>query len=97
MSKVLGAEAEKLRQQRNGPKNQSPDLQKTNHYNEAPKCVKEKNRHEALRRLSKEVNKIDEEMKKIKQRGSWRGSNIDKIEEAAKEILSAVQDYRKNK
>lgn len=97
VSKVLGAEAEKLRQQRNTLKNQSLDSQKSNHYNEAPKNVKEKNRHKALGRLSKEVNKIDEEMKKIKQRGSWRGSNIDKIEEAAKEILSAVQDYRKNK
>lgn len=99
VSKVLGAEAEKLRQQRNRLKNQSPDSQKSNHYNEAPKSVKEKNRHKAIGRLSKEANKIDEEMKKIKikQRGSWRGSNIDKIEEAAKEILSAVQDYRKNK
>ena len=97
VSKVMGAEAEKLRQQGNRLKNQSPDSQKSNHYNEAPKSVKEKNRHEALRRLSKEVNKIDEEMKKVKQHRSWGRSNIDKIEEAAKEILSAVQDYRKNK
>ena len=91
---------EKLRQQRNRLKNQNPDSQKSNHYNEAPKNVKEKNRHKALGRLSEGANKIELEMKQVKQPGgwrSWRRSNIDKIEEAAKEILSAVQDYRKNK
>lgn len=100
VSKVLGAEAEKLRQQRNRLKNQNPDSQKSNHYNEAPKNVKEKNRYKALGRLSEGANKIELEMKQVKQPGgwrSWRRSNIDKIEEAAKEILSAVQDYRKNK
>lgn len=100
VSKVLGAEAEKLRQQRNRLKNQNPDSQKSNHYNEAPKNVKEKNRHKALGRLSEGANKIELEMKQVKQPGgwrSWRRSSIDKIEEAAKEILSAVQDYRKNK
>ena len=100
ISKVLGVEEGKPHQQKNRQPTHRfypPKSSQGETHREVSQGSKEARRHEALRNLSSGANKIEEEMKAIRQRGSWRKGDIDKIERAAREILNAVQEYKNNR
>lgn len=107
VSKILEKEAEAIKRKRlnqnarNNRVAQSPPSSPTcSTFNGivGPSDPKEVKRKEALRKMSKEareVNKVIYEV--VENNNRWKPKNIDDLERAAEEILSAVREYRENR
>lgn len=64
---------------------------------ESSPSTKKANRQKALKILKNEGGKIQDIMAKVNSRHTWKPTNVDDMERAAREILRAAQDYKNNR
>lgn len=59
--------------------------------------TRKENRQNALRQITADIRKMDSILDGIHKRGEWRMGDVYDIENAAQRIMTAIQDYKKNK
>ena len=84
------------------PSERSPDTKQTSHYNSnnSPAEIEEQKKaagKQALSQITNSIKKIEGVMDNIKSRGEWMMSDIQELENAAKQILNAAQTYKSNR
>lgn len=104
VAKVLASEAERIRRKRAEQNRQQYSAQAAQSYgykslvdDGTNKSTKEYTKRDALRTIKNEARRINKNMSEVESRRIWKSTNIDEIEQAARAILNAVQDYRKNR
>lgn len=91
VSKVLEPEIAKIYRKRRG-QSTGPSVRR-----ESSSQTREATRRKALRILQNEGGKIQNIMTEVTSRHTWKRSNVDDMERAAREILKAAQDYKNNR
>lgn len=102
---VLKSEAEKIRQNRERQtQRQSCSSQTACHADKKSEIdrrayiqAKAEARRNALTRIKSEAKRINRVMTEVEANNVWTSINIDETEQAARAILKAVQDFRRNK
>lgn len=100
VSKVLKPEIEKIRRKKIEQSARPPISSQFTPppvSRESSPLTKEANRRKALRVLQNEGGKIQNIMTKVASRHTWKPTNVDDMECAAKEILRAAKDYKNNR
>lgn len=59
--------------------------------------TRKENRQNALRQITADIRKMDSILDGVHMRGEWRMGDVYDIENAAQRIMTAIQDYKKNK
>ena len=59
--------------------------------------TRKENRQNALRQINSDIRKMDSILDGVHMRGVWRMGDVYDIENAAQRIMTAIQDYKKNK
>ena len=99
-SKVLEHEVAKIRQKKLEQSTRPPVSSQFTPppvSRESSPSTKEANRQKALKILKNEGGKIQDIMAKVNSRHTWKPTNVDDMERAAREILRAAQDYKNNR
>ena len=100
VSKALEPEAAKIRRKRMEQSTRPPVSSQSNPppvSRESSPLTREANRRKALRVLQNEGGKIQDIMTEVSSRHTWKPTNVDDMERAAREILRAAQDYKNNR
>lgn len=100
VSKVLKPEIEKIRRKRIEQSARPPI---SSQFTPPPvsrkssPLTKQANRLKALKVLKNEGGKIQNIMTEVTSRNTWKPTNVDDMERAAREILRAAKDYKNNR
>lgn len=101
VSKVLKPEIEKIRRKRIEQSARPPILSQFTPppvSRKSSPLTKQANRRKALRVLQNEGGKIQDIMTEVTSRhNTWKPTNVDDMERAAREILRAAKDYKNNR
>ncbi len=104
VAKVLESESVKIRSKKSEQNRRQSFLTQTTpkpSYKPQPgkkiNSPKEKARREALKMIHKVARRIGKIITEVESCGAWKSANIDEIEQAAKEILRAVKEYKDNR
>lgn len=107
VSKVLAKEAEVIKRKRlaqnaqnsrSAPSSLMPPARSTLNNVVGTSDSKAVKRKEALRKMSAEARKVNKVLFEVDENHNrWKLKNIDNLEQAAKEILRAVHEYRANR
>ena len=100
VSKALEPEAAKIRRKSMEQSTRPPVSSQSNPppvSRESSPLTREANRRKALRVLQNEGGKIQDIMTEVSSRHTWKPTNVDDMERAAREILRAAQDYKNNR
>ena len=98
VSKVLETEAAKIRQKRIEQSTRPPSSsQSTSSVNRGTSPQAREARLKALRVLQNEGGIIQDIMVEVSSRRTWKATNVDDMERAAREILKAAKVYKDNR
>lgn len=98
VSKVLETEAAKIRQKRIEQSTRPPSSsQSTSSVNRGTSPQVREARLKALRVLQNEGGIIQDIMVEVSSRRTWKATNVDDMERAAREILKAAKVYKDNR
>ena len=98
VSKVLETEAAKIRQKRIEPSTRPPpSSQAPSSVNRGTSPKAREARLKALRVLQNEGGIIQDIMVEVSSRRTWKATNVDDMERAAREILKAAKVYKDNR
>ena len=100
VAKVLEAEALKIKSKKNEEITSKPYpvlSSRTLDIKRKSQSTKKQARHDALKTLKKEANKIHKIVINVESQGVWKLTNVEDMEDAARAILKATQDYKNNR
>ncbi|WP_444432864.1 hypothetical protein [Ruminococcus sp.] len=100
VSKVLKPEIEKIRRKKIEQSARPPISSQFTPppvSRESSPLTKQANRRKALKVLQNEGGKIQNIMTEVTSRHTWKPTNVDDMERAAREILRAAKDYKNNR
>lgn len=96
VSKVRESDIKKVQDTKQTVRN-TKDFSRISDKYVAPAKSRKEKRQNALRQLTVEIRRMDRILDHVSKQGEWRMGDVYDIENAANRIITATQDYKKNK